>query len=155
MKANACMDKLLREAIAVELENIHRLKVEMDLVTGKKQRSEPEFSRSVGSILHDFYCGIEKILKRIAVAVDGNLPADAQWHKSLLMQMAENVPGKRDAVLSGDLAAGLKNYLTFRHLFRNIYGFNLKWEQEEELCKNLPEICSQLEAEVHAFIEKI
>lgn len=35
----------------------------------------------------------------------------------------------RPAVITEDLAAELDEYLSFRHVFRNIYGFELKGER--------------------------
>ncbi|WP_176229572.1 hypothetical protein [Candidatus Hakubella thermalkaliphila] len=45
------------------------------------------FVRATGSILHDFYCGAEKIFQRIAVEVDGELPKGEDWHTELLKRM--------------------------------------------------------------------
>lgn len=45
--------------------------------------------RAAGSILHDFYCGVEKIFERIAVVVDKNLPKGDNWHVDLLAQMSK------------------------------------------------------------------
>ncbi len=45
-------------------------------------------TRAAGSILHDFYCGIEKIFERIAIAVDKNWPEGEGWHKQLQRHMA-------------------------------------------------------------------
>jgi hypothetical protein len=41
-----------------------------------KISNKPDFIevRASGSILHDFYCGVEKIFERIALSVDMNLP---------------------------------------------------------------------------------
>lgn len=39
----------------------------------------------------------------------------------------------RPQVISEDLAAELDDYLSFRHLFRNIYGFELRGERVDRL----------------------
>lgn len=51
--------------------------------------------RAAGSILHDFYSGIEKIFRRVAVAMNNKLPKNEDWHKELLSQMAEPIAGIR------------------------------------------------------------
>lgn len=39
----------------------------------------------------------------------------------------------RPAVISEELAAGLDEYLSFRHVFSNIYGFELKGDRIDYL----------------------
>jgi len=129
------MDKReLIEDIGIELENLERLNKEMEQLLDKI-RGEPDFieARAAGSILHDFYCGVEKIFERIALNVDRNLPEGENWHTELLYQMVKPWGTARGAVITEDILQSLKDYLRFRHLFRNIYGFELKWER----CKTL------------------
>ena len=47
--------------------------------------------RGIGSILHDFYTGIEQIMERIATTFDGELPAGANWHVQLLDRMTSEI----------------------------------------------------------------
>ena len=37
--------------------------------------------RAAGSILHDFYSGVENIFRRVAQELNGGLPAGEDWHK--------------------------------------------------------------------------
>ena len=120
----------------------------------KEERSFIEV-RAAGSILHDFYSGIEKIFRRVAVSIDRSLPKDEEWHKELLSQMAEPVEGVRDKIISKDLTSKLKEYLRFRHFFRNIYGFELKWNKIEPLCLNLEEVFNSLNQEICEFLKKM
>lgn len=57
------MDKEnLKKQIEIEIENLERLVKEMVKITDKIV-DKPDFieTRAAGSILHDFYCGVEKI----------------------------------------------------------------------------------------------
>lgn len=122
------MDKQsLKEELEIQLTNLERLAEEMNKLIEKIDK-EPDFTetKAGGSILHDFYCGVEKIFKRIAVHIDNNLPTDDDWHSKLLSQMAFPCKGVRNPVISKSLFEKLKEYLRFRHLFRNLYGFELK-----------------------------
>ena len=70
------MDKeALKKEIEIEIENIERLVKEMDEITNRFT-DMPNFieTRAAGSILHDFYCGVEKIFERIAIQINGGLP---------------------------------------------------------------------------------
>ncbi|MBI2265735.1 MAG: hypothetical protein HYU64_11260, partial [Armatimonadetes bacterium] len=84
--------------------------------------------RAAGSILHDFYSGIEKIFRRISSNLDGDMPSGEDWHLELLERMSLAVEGLRPSVISEGAKSKLSEFLRFRHLFRNIYGFELKWE---------------------------
>jgi len=48
-----------------------------------------------------------------------------------------------------------KAYLKFRHLFRYLYGFELKWERFKELCIKLEDILSNLKSEVERFLKEV
>ncbi|MHA1277651.1 MAG: hypothetical protein ACTSQ8_10695 [Candidatus Helarchaeota archaeon] len=96
--------------------------------------------RAAGSILHDFYCGIEKIFEKIALILDNKIPEGENWHSELLLQMARPLEKRRNKVITEELFQELKEYLRFRHLFRHIYGFELKWEKFKDLCINLENI---------------
>lgn len=61
------MDKgALKKEIEIELGNLERLAWEMEELTNRFVNI-PDFieTRAPGSILHDFYCGVEKIFERI------------------------------------------------------------------------------------------
>lgn len=137
--------KALKKEIEIELENLKRLVREMEELTDRLT-DKPTFveTRAAGSILHDFYCGTEKIFERIALHLDGELPKGEDWHTELLLQMAQPVKGIRDVVISPDLLEKLKEYLRFRHLFRHIYGFELKWERFKHLSLSLSTILGEL-----------
>ena len=49
------------------------------------------------------------------------------------------------------LAAELDEYLAFRHVFRNIYGFELKGDRIIRLSERLPEVAERLKNEIAAF----
>jgi hypothetical protein len=107
--------------------------------------------RTGGGILHDFYCGVERIFRHIAVRVDEDLPGGSDWHLQLLRRMETSVETVRPAVIDNELARQLDEYLRFRHLFRNIYGFELDWERCHRLLVNLPAVSGRLAEQLSAF----
>ncbi len=151
------MDKEnLKKQIEIEIENLERLVKEMVEITDKIA-GEPDFieTRAAGSILHDFYCGVEKIFERITISINNELPKGEDWHKELLLQMACPIEGISRAVISQELLEKLKEYLRFRHLFRNIYGFELKWERFKNLSLSLPIILGELKGDLERFIDTL
>jgi hypothetical protein len=148
--------KELIDDIKIEMENLERLNKEMKDLLSKIEK-EPTFVeiRAAASILHDFYCGAEKIFERIAISVDKNLPKGENWHIELLSQMAKPFTNIRDPVISENLFEKLKKYLDFRHLFRHIYGFELKWNKFKELCVKLETIFGEVKFEIEKFLRGI
>ena len=103
--------------------------------------------RGIGSILHDFYTGIERLIEHIASELDG----EADWHVQLLGRMTSEIESVRPAVLSSDLADALRPYLRFRHLFRNIYGIQLRWELCRGLATEMGDVWEKFHGEMEAF----
>lgn len=58
----------------------------------------------------------------------------------------------RPALLRADTVENLREYLAFRHVVRNIYGFELDAERVDRLVTRYPEVWRQVEADFQAFI---
>ncbi len=61
----------------------------------------------------------------------------------------------RPRVISDELAAELDEYLSFRYIFRNIYGFELKGDRLNILVKKFDKIGKQFRKEINAFLRKM
>ena len=144
-------DSLIAD-INIDRENLSHLVNELNELREKlKEVPDSTQIRAAGSILHDFYTGLEKILERIALIVDGGMPEGEDWHIQLLRRMFAEVPQRRPPVFSDDLNDPLNEYLRFRHLFRNIYGFELKWERFQNLVEGLSPLFSKLNSQLENF----
>lgn len=147
------MDKDVLKGIIAEVEkelaNLQELKNEMMAVTSPDSILS---RRSMGSILHDFYNCCERIFRKIAVEINGGYEDTEKWHKALMARMTVEIKGVRPAVLSDDLAAELDEYLSFRHVFRNIYGFELKGERIIHLSKKFDSVADRFIREVRTFL---
>lgn len=55
-------------------------------------------------------------------------------------------------MLSPATVENLREYLAFRHVVRNIYGFELDRERIERLVARYPEVWRQVEADLQRFI---
>ena len=146
------MKKRLIEIISEierDLQALQELRSEL-----KRIKSEKDiiFMRSKGSILHDFYNCCERIFKKIAIEMNGGYEDTEKWHKNLLYRMTIQMEGLRPAVISEELAADLDEFLAFRHLFRNIYGFELKGDRIEYLAKKFKKVSENFEKEIREFI---
>jgi hypothetical protein len=108
--------------------------------------------RGLGDILHDFYTGAERIFVKIAPELNGGVPAGVSWHRELLDNMALDLPGIRPALLRRETVRALEEFLRFRHLFRNVYGFELEWPRLRALARRVPAVWRLLEADLERFL---
>jgi hypothetical protein len=143
--------KVLKSLISDELEKIKKLLDEAEEM--QKQTASSINIRAGGSILHDFYTGIEDIFHAIANTIDETVPSGLSWHIDLLNQMTLNIEGIRSQVINKDTAKMLEEYLRFRHLFRKKYGFDLDWPTIKRLLKNLQMVYSKLENDLMKVFE--
>lgn len=111
--------------------------------------------RVLGSVMHDFYNCCERVFRRIGMEMNGAAHRGESWHKELLFRMTVSVPGVRPAVISEDLAAELDEFLAFRHLFRNIYGFELKGDRVTRLGRRLEGVSRRFEQEIETFLTSL
>ena len=96
------------------------------LLSQKNRTKEEEIAESAALRLHNFYTGCERIFKLIASEVNGGAPHELDWHKRLLNQVALEIDEIRPAVISHQTRKDLEELLRFRHIVRNIYGFELE-----------------------------
>ena len=141
----------LRADIDREMRNLERLSQELVRVLVATTEGTSARVRAAGSVIHDFYTGAEKIFRRIAIRMDQDLPTGEDWHVQLLHRMAVSVEEIRPAVIDETLENQLEEYLRFRHLFRNIYGFDLKWERCQPLAERMDKTFGDLKEQIGIF----
>lgn len=141
----------LRADIDREMRNLERLSQELVRVLVATTEGTSARVRAAGSVIHDFYTGAEKIFRRIAIRMDQDLPTGEDWHVQLLHRMAVSVEEIRPAVIDETLEDQLEEYLRFRHLFRNIYGFDLKWERCQPLAERMDKTFGDLKEQIGIF----
>jgi hypothetical protein len=56
---------------------------------------------AAGGFLQNLYNGFENCMTRVAHGVDESVPTGSDWHRLLLDQMSEPIPGLRPASLGG------------------------------------------------------
>ena len=139
----------LKAEIESELAGLEALDNEMSVAP---RRDDTYSLRARGSILHDFYTGIERILVRVASELNGGVPQAQQWHRELIQNMALDVAEVRPPVIDTDLATVLGEYLRFRHVFRNVYGFVLESERMRPLEERMSETLSVFREQMTAFL---
>ncbi len=117
---------------------------------------EDEIScRVIGSYLHDYYCGLEKVFIHVAKSFGEGLPIGNQWHKELLEEMHLNISGVRTALISKKTMIKIDELRGFRHVFRNAYGFSIDPVKEQHLLINLAGISTEVKKDIKLFIKQM
>lgn len=145
----------LARDIETELARLEKLTKGMENVRQERE-SYPELmeelSESLALKLHNFYTGCERIFQLIASELNGGTPSGYDWHRRLLERMTlprEEMP----PVLQQETAKSLREYLGFRHVVRNIYGFELDLERLEILLVKYGEVWQQVRGDLKVFVD--
>ncbi|MCY4123379.1 MAG: hypothetical protein OXG72_20920 [Acidobacteria bacterium] len=150
MTLDEAFARRLAAEIEHELQGLEKLRDELPAAP----RDDDTFTLRVrGSMLHDFYCGVERILVRIAEELNGGVPQGEQWHRQIVTDTTLEIPDVRPAVIDAALAEELRDFLRFRHAFRNVYGSPLRAERMRPLEARLPDVLAAFRRHIRAFIE--
>ena len=146
-------EEALARRLAAEIENeLGRLDQIVEEAASAPRDDSPFGLRGRGSIVHDFYSGIERIFQRIAEELNGGVPQSTQWHRQLMTDMSLPIPELRPAVISAALAEELGDFLRFRHVFRNTYGWELRADRIRPLEDRLPAVKDEFRSQVRDFL---
>ena len=140
--------------IHAELEYLQRLAEDIAAVHVEIVR-DPNHARlfyeNLALKLHNFYTGCERIFQTVVAELNRAPPSGFDWHRRLLERMG--LPWQdRPALLSSASVTSLRDYLAFRHVVRNIYGFELDQARVEQLVNRYPGVWQQVEADCRRFV---
>ena len=96
----------------------------------------------VAALLHNFYNGLENILKQILKSKDVHLPSGASWHKEILISALD------ECIISEPLTGKLKKFLAFRHFFSHAYALDLYPDKMEPLVISAVGVFNQFRDEI-------
>ncbi len=144
----------LAAAIRLDLARLERVSDEAAQALADFSDAAPSLRelRGTGDIVHDLYTGLERVFERVAVEFDGGVPAGPGWHRQLLESMTLEIASVRPAVLESETATALEEFLRFRHLFRNLYGFDLDWSRLRPLVERTAPTFAKARDDLERFL---
>ncbi|NJN29946.1 MAG: hypothetical protein HC824_05470 [Synechococcales cyanobacterium RM1_1_8] len=86
----------------------------------------------------------------MAIELNRGVPASSDWPKRLLDRMTV-VREERPAVIRPKTARQLQEFLGFRHIVRNLYGFELDDERIAQLLSKYPAVWQQVDQDINDF----
>lgn len=144
--------KRISSEINDELKNLTKLIKDYDNFLVKySQNMDKYLLRVKASLMADFYMGVEKIFRIISEELDGGVPKGEGWHKKLLYTMTLEIKGVRPAVISKELYIDLLEFLGFRHVVRQAYGFELNEKKLSVLENKFKKTWKKFEKEIKKF----
>jgi hypothetical protein len=100
----------------------------------------------VATLLHNFYNGIENIIKQVFKKNKIKIPEGQSWHKDLLIEAVKN------NIISEELVNKLREYLAFRHFFSHSYALDLNPLRFEPLVADISNIFETFKLEINKLI---
>jgi hypothetical protein len=100
----------------------------------------------VAALLHNFYNGIENIVKQVFQGKSFPIPQGESWHRDLLLAAAEK------EIISDFLSNNLKPYLAFRHYFSHAYALELFPERMEPLVNDAVALFNEFKQQIDKII---
>jgi len=138
----------VHEQVEAEFENIERT-----LTEEPKSESLPSLSNlelaGLAALIHNFYNGIENILKQLITAAGKKLPDGSSWHQDLINTAISN------DIISGSTAKKLRQYLAFRHFFSHGYSFELDPKRMSNLVNDIQPVFLRFRDEINKSLENI
>ncbi len=131
----------LREMIEAEVENIQKVLKEIPDSNSLHGLSRLELA-GVGACLHNFYNGIENILKQITIFEGIEIKQSSTWHSDLINMSSQK------KIIQEKTSRELRKYLAFRHFFSHAYSFDLDKER-------LVPLVDEIQVTFDMFIENI
>jgi hypothetical protein len=137
--------KNIAKHILAEKENVEKTLFHIKAAKIKGNKTALEIA-GLAVFVHNFYNGIENILKQILKSKDVILGNSESWHKELLESSFSK------GVISRELADRLYKYLAFRHFFIHSYGFKLDDARLLQLANDIPQVWSDFLSSIETYL---
>ena len=136
----------LNDRIEAELENIQQVLKQFPPASKLSSLSTLELA-GVATLLHNYYNGIENVIKQIARAKGFSIPTGQNWHRDLLDLALTR------SIINQTVGKSLKQYLAFRHFFSHAYAFYLESDRIVPLVKSAHNVFESFKRRIRKFLK--
>lgn len=149
--------RLLLARLERDMESAFAVYERLGFATERARSSGPDpvATAAVALYLQNLYTAIEEFLRRVALELDGSLPAGEEWHRELLGQMTLEVAGVRPRLLGEPLHSDLDLLRRFRHIVRHAYAVEYDWAEMQSAVQAANRVMSNLRGAVSPIEETI
>lgn len=139
----------LKDYCEAEFENIDIVVANLSSVVKRKRNgySIVELA-AMATFIHNFYNGVENVLKRVLSVRQIEVKDSPTWHKELLKKSVDL------SIIAPSLYESLSNYLSFRHFFIHSYSFTLRWQDLKPLVNGLYDILEVFKSAINNYINQ-
>ena len=118
----------------------------------KSSKAKGVYEESLALKLHNFYTGCERIFLRVVDDINGGVSRSQDWHKRLLKSMSLEIENIRPPVILKSTAKDLEEFLAFRHVGRNIYGFEIDSERLKTLISKVEGVYEKFRKDIEKLL---
>ncbi len=133
----------IRREIQIELDNIRQTLEHLTSTLQRPERTAIELA-AIGAFIHNFYNGIENILKRI-IPEQNYKYSSSSWHKDLLHAAVQS------GVIKEQTLDSLFSFLGFRHIFIHGYTAFLDAGKLLALTDTIEAVLAQFKSDIEAY----
>ncbi len=135
----------LNDRIEAELDNVQEVLNRLPSIERFSSIRDLELA-GVATLLHNFYNGIENVIKQIMSSRRASIPQGQSWHRDLLDLVLKH------KIITKTAWGSLKQFLGFRHFFSHAYSFHLEPERMKPLVKTAPELFDSIKRSIQKFL---
>ena len=135
----------LKDCIEAELENIQEVLSYLPSATKLSSIKDLELA-GVATFLHNFYNGVENIIKQIIKSKGVSIPQGKRWHSELLDMALKH------KIINKTTCGALKEFLGFRHFFVHGYAIHLEVDRMRPLVKAAPRLYGSIKRSIQKFL---
>lgn len=137
----------VHERVEAELENIKRVVAELPDDDSLAGISSLELA-GVAALIHNFYNGIENILKQVLISSGKEMPEGSSWHRDMVNTAVSS------NIISESTAKEMRQYLAFRHFFSHGYSFDLDKKRIIPLVKGIQRTLACFTDDINRTLKK-